>query len=48
MLGLDLSITIFIVTFALMALYIFNEARPKGSKFFSNISEILRRFFRRR
>ncbi len=45
---MDTSILIFIVTLVFMSFYIFNEARPKGSKFSEVIKDTFRRFLRKR
>ena len=45
---MDKSIVIFIITLIFMSFYIFNEARPEGSKFSVTIRETLKRFFRKR
>ena len=45
---MDTSIMIFIITLIFMSFYIFNEARPGGSKFSETIRETLKRFFSKR
>ena len=45
---MDTSIVIFIITLIFMSFYIFNEARPEGSKFTETIKETFKRFFRKR
>ena len=47
-LKMDTSIIIFIITLIFMSFYIFNEARPEGSKFSETIKDTLKRFFRKR
>ena len=41
---MDTSIVIFIITLIFMSFYIFNEARPEGSKFSETIRDTLKRF----
>ncbi len=40
------AVWVFLVTLAFVGFYVYIEARPKGSNFFSNISDTINRFFR--